>query len=205
MATLNKYGSITETFIGTPLIQLATLSLKATPPADLNLAFADFTPNVEIFSGRTALGLKRGNFRLNDVPRIVGVGLWCNIADGLVQIDNPDTEDVGLVLDIKGRSYNVGGVLQQSDIFPAYTQPKVSEFNQIYDCDYFFNLTTLDYTLTGNPADSGSGFFRLGVSALAVTMNFSTITVHPDFAGKPFYIRPIIVVEHSYPLLVGGF
>lgn len=202
---MSKYGSIRETFIGAPLIQLATLSLKATPPADLNLLFADFTPNIDLYSGRTALGLKRGNFRLNDVPRIVGVGLWCNIADGLVQIDNPDTEDKGLVFSIVGRSFNFGGVLQQPDIFVGYTQPKVSEFNNIVEVDYLLNQTTLNYSLTGQPADSGSGYYRLTVNMQAVTADFATISIDPAYATKPFYIRPMVVVEHTYPLLVAGF
>lgn len=202
---MSKYGSIRETFIGAPLIQLATLSVKATPPADLNLLFADFTPNIDLYSGRTTLGLKRGNFRLNDVPRIVGVGLWCNIADGLVQIDNPDTEDKGLVFSIVGRSFNSGGVLQQPDIFVGYTQPKVSEFNNIVEVDYLLNQTTLNYSLTGQPADSGSGYYRLTVNMQAVTADFATISIDPAYATKPFYIRPMVVVEHTYPLLVAGF
>lgn len=201
----SRYGAVRETFLGNPLIQLATLSSKATPPANLNLVFADFTPDIELYSGRTTLGLKRGNFRLNDVPRIVGVGLWCNIADGLVQIDNPDTEDTGLVFQILGRAYSNGGVLQQPDIFSGYTQPKVTEFNQVFECDYLLNQTTLNYTLTGQPGDVGTGFYRLAVSVVSVSMSLATISVDPAYAAKPFIIRPMVVVEHSYPLLVAGF
>lgn len=204
MPSGNKYNSITETFLGNPLFEIGTLSTKAVPPADLSLVLADFTA-VDLYSGRTSLGLRRGNFRLNDIPRIVGVGLWCNIADGLVQIDNADTQATGLSFQILGQSYNVGNARVQTDIFPTYTIPKVNEFNQIFEVDYMMLPTTVNYALTGQPADVGSGYFRLNVAIASTSMTFSTISVDPSYQTKPFIIRPMVVVEHTFPLLTAGF
>lgn len=196
----NTYGSIVETFIGDPLIDLATLSVKATPPADLNLALADFNLGVTLYAGNSG-AFKKGKFRLNDLPRIVGVGLWCNIADGLVQIDRPDGLLTGLVFQVNGEAYDSADVLVQPTLFTDTFQVKVQEFNQIYDVDRFITDLNLDYTLTGNPgAFPGSGYYLLNCRFIALTSKFATITVHPDFAGKPFYIRPMVVVEHSFPM-----
>lgn len=199
MATLNKYGSITETFIGDPFIHLPALSAKATPPADLNLVLADFNLGVPLYAGISG-AFQKGKFRLNDLPRIVGVGLWCNIADGLVQIDDPDNELTGLVFQVNGSAYDSADVLVQPTLFTDTFQVKIQEFNHIYEVDRFITDLNLDYTLTGEPAASGSGYYRLDARFIALSSDFATITVHPDFAAKPFYIRPMVVVEHSFPM-----
>lgn len=200
----NKYGSLTETFIGDPFINIQ-LNAKATPPADLNLVAADFAESPLYAS--TAAGLKLGKFALGEVPRIVGIGIWCNLADGLVQIDNPDGSGVGLVLQILAKSYNGANVQVQPNVtVPAYSY-KVQEFNQVYDIDYQMDMSPLDYTLTGQPTipQSSGGYFRLFMALNAATVKLSTISIDPLYATKRLIMRPMLVVEHTFPLFITGF
>lgn len=204
MPTNNKYGSLTETFMGTDLINIQ-LNAKAVPPADLNLVQADFAESAMYAS--VAAGFKLGKFALGEVPRIVGLGIWCNIADGLVQNDNPDGSDTGLVLQILAKSYNSGDALVQPNVtVPAYSY-KIQEFNQIYDVDYQMDMSPLDYTLTGQPKipQNNGGYFRLFTALNATTSKFSTISVDPLFATKRLIMRPMLVVEHTFPLYIVGF
>ena len=198
----NKYGSLTETFMGDPLLNIL-MSAKATPPADMSLVLADFTDSPMYAS--VVAGLRLGKFSLGEVPRITGIGIWCNMADGLVQIDNPDSATTGLELQILASSYNLGNVQVQANVtVPAYTF-KVQEFNQIYDIDYQMDMSTLNYALTGVPKVGAGGYFRLFTRFNSATAKFSTISIDPLFAAKRFIMRPMLVVEHTYPLFVSGF
>lgn len=200
----NKYGSLTETFIGDPFINIL-LSAKATPPADLNLVQADFTQSPMYAS--IVAGAKIGKFALGEVPRITGVGIWCNLADGLVQNDNPDDGTTGLQIQILAKSYNGANVLVQPNVtVPAYKY-KVQEFNQIYDVDYQMDMSPLDYTLTGQPTipQNNGGYFRLFTQFDSATAAFSTISIDPAYAGKRLIMRPMLVVEHTFPLFILGF
>lgn len=200
----NKYGSLTETFIGDPFINIQ-LNAKATPPADLNLALADFT--VSPLYASIAAGSRLGKFALGEVPRITGIGIWCNLADGLVQIENPDDLADGLILQVTAKSYNSADVLKQANVtVPAYSY-KVQEFNQIYDVDYQMDMSPLDYTLTGQPTipQVNGGYFRLFMGVSAVTSKFSTISIDPLYATKRLIMRPMLVVEHTFPLFIVGF
>jgi len=199
MATNNKYGSIVETFLGDPILVINPLSGKATPPADLNIVAADFAAAQELWSGK--VGFKYKQFRLGDVPRVVGVGLWCNMADGLVQIDVPDDETTGLIVGIGGKSYNGANVLQQANIFVPNIRFKVQEFNAIEETSLFLDTSLLDYALTGQPSlVAGSGYYILNAYLDAATMDFSTISIDPAYAAQPLYMRPMVVIEHTYPL-----
>ncbi len=200
----NKYGSLTETLIGTPLINIQ-LNAKATPPADLSLGSADFAQSA-LYASIVA-GLRIGKFALGEVPRITGVGVWCNIADGLVQIDNPDDATTGLEIQILAKSYTAGDVLAQANVtVPAYTY-KVQEFNQIYDVDYQMDMSPLDYTLTGPPTrpQVAGGYFRLFANFASTTSKFSMISVDPLYATKRLIMRPMLVVEHTFPFFIVGF
>ena len=200
---LNKYESITQTLIGDPLINIV-LGTKAVPPADLTLMGADFT-KVQLY-GSVIVGLRRGNFVLSDVPIIRQVGLWCNIADGLVQNSVPDDHTQGLVFRIDMQSYNSADVEVQPSLILFPIQPKVPEFNALYDADAALDMSVLSYSLTGQPSTSlGSGYFRMSVEITAFQMDFSTITVDPAFAGKQLIMRPMVVVEHTFPFLNSGF
>lgn len=200
MGSLNKYGSITQTFISSPILAINPLSSKATPPADLNIVPADFAAAQELWSGKVASVYKQ--FRLGDIPRIVGIGLWCNLADGLVQIDAADGNGTGLQIGIGGASYNGGNVLQQANILVPNPRFKIQEFNNIEETDFLLSdFMALNYTLTGNPdLSAGAGYYVLNAYLNATTMDFSMITVDPAFATKPIYMRPIVVIEHTYPL-----
>jgi hypothetical protein len=200
MASLNKYGSITQTFLSSPILAIDPLSSKATPPADLNIVPADFAGAKELWSGKVVFEYKQ--FRLGDIPRIVGVGIWCNLADGLVQIDSPDDIGTGLIVGIGGKSYNGANVLQQANILVPNPRFKVQEFNTIEETDILLSdFMVLDYTLTGYPSLSGSaGYYILNAYLDATTMDFSMISIDPAYAGQPLYMRPMVVIEHTYPL-----
>ncbi len=199
MAQFNKYGSITETFLGDPVLVVNPLSGKATPPADLNIVAADYAAAQELWSGMVAFKYKQ--FRLGDVPRIVGIGLWCNMADGLVQIDAPDSEATGLVVGIGGASYNGGSVLQQANILVPNPRFKVQEFNVLEEANFLLDTSLLDYTLTGQPSlAGGSGYYILNAYLNSATMDFSMISIDPAYAAKPLYMRPMVAIEHTYPL-----
>lgn len=198
MNTNNKYGSRIETFIADAMLNIQ-LDSEATPPADLALAQADFT--AQDMYALSAAGLRRGNFEINDVPRLLGVGVWCNLADGLVQIDNPDAVLTGLVLRFQWQSYNAGGVLQQANIFTPSIDVKVTEFNQIFDVDALFNASGLQANLIGD----ANAFTRINASWLATTSAFSTISVDPAYATKRLIIRPMVVVEHTFAMKTAGF
>lgn len=197
MSNNNKYGSHVETFIGDAMFN-ELLSDFATPPADLNLVLADFTAQ-DLYS-LSAAGLRRGNFEINDVPRLLGVGVWCNLADGLVQIDNPDGVLAGLSLAFQWQSYNVGGVLQQANIFTPSINVKVTEFNQIFDADVLFDASAIQPNLLGT-----QGFTRVHVSWDAATSDFSTISIDPAYATKQLIIRPMAIIEHTFPMRLAGF
>jgi len=201
MGTNNKYGSIVETLVGSPLINIQ-LSAKATPPADLALALADFT-TVDLY-GSIAAGLRLGNFELGDVPRLLGIGIWCNLADGLVQADNPDSQTTGLILQVSGKSFNFANVQVQANIqIPSFSF-KVQEFNTIQDVSQLLDMSPLDYTLTGQPGVA-SGYYRLTAGISATTMNFNTISIDPAYAAKRLIMRPMVLVEHTYPVRITGF
>lgn len=199
MPVSNKYGSRIETLTGAPLINIL-LSSKATPPADLALVQADFT-TVDLYG--TIVNNPGGDFLLGDVPRLVGIGVWCNLGDGLVQNDDPDSHTEGLVMRISGRSFNSANVQQQANIQVPSFQYKIQEFNTIQDIDNLLDMSVLDYSLTGQPASSVSGYYRLTASMISATLDFAMISIDPAYAGKRLIMRPMVVVEHTYEL--GGF
>lgn len=204
MANNNKYGSLVETLVGDDLINIQ-LNAKAVPPADLNLVVGDFT--VSRLYASIAAGLKLGKFALGEQPRITGIGIWCNLADGLVQNDSPDNSTTGLVLQVTARSYNSGDAQVQANVtVPAYSY-KIQEFNQIYDVDYLMDMSPLNYALTGQPVipQINGGYFRLFMGLVAESSKFSTITIDPLYATKRLIMRPILIVEHTFPLYIVGF
>lgn len=202
MPNNNKYGSLVETMVGEDLINIQ-LNAKAVPPADLNLVRADFSESA-LYGAIDAAG-KLGKFALGEQPRITGIGIWCNLADGLVQNDNPDGSGTGLVLQIVAKSYNGADALVQPNVtVPAYSY-KIQEFNQIYDVDYLMDMSPLDYTLTGPPTIGFGGYFRLFTNLNADTSKFSMISIDPLYATKRLIMRPMLVVEHTFPLFIVGF
>lgn len=197
MDSNNKYGSYTDTLIGDPLINIL-LSTKATPPADLTLIQADFVGAVNLYSSSGGLFAPRNKFETNDSIRFVSIGLWCNLADGLVQIQNPDTISHGLVLGVDAQAYASPGVVVLPSLFGIYNY-KLPEFNSNIDVSYSPPMNTVDYTLTGPPGTPGS-YFILTAAYKGVDMALSTITIDPQFAAKRLIMRPIVVVEHTFPM-----
>jgi hypothetical protein len=182
----NKYNSIRETFTSNPLLS-ATLSTLATPPADLDLTNANFTAK-QLYAEVATAGNFFTKFAINDHPRIVGVGLFCNMADGLVHITAAEDFASGLILSLALADYNVAGVLQHA---LGQYEFKLAELNQIFETDVLFDVAAVDVL-----EDS----LRLTASVSASSTSFSMITVDPLFAVKLITFRPVIVVEHSLPV-----
>lgn len=189
----NQYNSVKETFTANPLLNIV-LGTKATPPDDLSLVLADFTP-ADMYA-LTAAGLSRGNLEINDVPRLLGVGIWCNLAGGMVQNDS-----IGLSLRFQWQSYNGAGVLQQTDIFTPSVDVNVTEFNTIFPMDQLFDASGLQANITTDTL----AFTRIHVSWLAATSDFSLVSMNPDFSVKQLIIRPVAIIEHSRPTKTAGF
>jgi hypothetical protein len=152
-------------------------------------------------------GLRRGNFPLGDSIRIIGIGMWCNISDGLVQNDSPDNVTTGIGVQIRSQSYNVADAQQQADVFATPIITKIHEFNFMFECDYFIDFSSLQYSLTGFPQPDGtpSGYTRLNLTWNPATSNFATITVDPAFAAKRLIMRPMLLIEHTRTVFPVGF
>lgn len=75
----NKYGSLTNLFIGADMYNLA---LPVTPPADLSLTVASMAPAYLFY--REGTNSQVVGFRPADNPYIRGIAMVSNLADGLV-------------------------------------------------------------------------------------------------------------------------
>jgi hypothetical protein len=194
----NKYGSLIETFVTYPQVN-TVLSAIATPPADLVLTSLNITaPNgANIFArgGNSAIaGNPFDRFKVNDIPRCIGYGIFCNLADGLVPIDSDPFG--GLFLSLTWDSYT-GAALVQSDFAPsgtvAFSGPpyasRVSVLNHIYPCDWRWDFSALSVA-----ADNVRGVGEISAPNDAA---FSTITIDPAFAAKQILLYPVFIIEHS--------
>lgn len=189
---MNKYNSYVELFTSNAILN-EQLDTFATPPADLTLSAIDFTGQ-DLYPHLDSAGAAaKVDFEINDVPMIRGIGIWCNLADGLVQNDAVDDIDAGLVFRIQWQSYDAMGVLADPDITNPFNI-KLLDFNTLYDVNFLF------------PAVDGLGAFlpgyttRLHFSYWATASNFSTITIDPSFATKRLIMRPMVLVEHTLPM-----
>ncbi len=110
-------------------------------------------------------------------------------------------------MQIAGRSYNAANVQQQANIQAPAFGYKIQEFNTVMDVDTLLDMSPLDYALTGSPTipQVSGGYFRLTARMSATTSAFKTITVDPLFAAGRLIMRPIVVVEHTFPFFVTGF
>jgi len=190
----NKYNSLRETFTSDPILNIL-LSSKATPPADLNLGLGEFTQQYLYSMGQitSAAALGPVKFDIDDKPRIVGVGLFANIADGLVYIDNPDSPSDGPSFTLSLWEWNAANVeIGQIDFPQTYRCP---ELNQIWDVDYIFDVSGVNRTLNS---------LRIRADFSMVSMTFSMISVDPAYADKRLIIRPVVVIEHTFPCTEPG-
>ena len=188
---LNRYNSRVEAFTSNALLNI-TLSAKAVPPADLGLVVGDFTAQ-DCYPELTALlNLPRKDFYINDVPRILGVGVWSNMADGLMQNDATEDGNTGLVLRIRWQGYNSLGIKTQDDI-DTNVIVKIPEFNTLYDMDHLFSAAGLDPTLAADAAAST----RINASWYAATSDFATVSIDPAYQTKKLKFKPMLLIEHS--------
>jgi len=184
----NKYNSIRETFSSEPFYA-DTLSVKATPPADLVLLNTDMATPF-LFPATSGNLTALGQFNPNDQPRILEVGLFCNMADGLVYIDNPDDSTHGpafalSLIQYDGGGVPIGGALDQFRF-------KVPELNQMFP---------VDYLCTGVQSRAvTASYLRLNVAASSTSMTFATISIDPAFAAKRIIFKPVMLIEHTFPM-----
>jgi hypothetical protein len=196
----NKYSSITETFISDPLLDVLMSSL-ATPPADLVLSNADFGAGVgKPIYWRTTVSPtgRRPDFTINDVPRLKGYGLFCNIADGLVLNDTVMTPEAGLILALTWNSYTTGGVVSQTNFTGGATQPQFSArilaLNHIYPADFAWDFSSLNINLA-----SIRGIATVVVGAS--NSKWATVSVDPAYANKRLIFWPVFILEHTFPII----
>ncbi len=199
----NKYGSIIETFVTNASLN-ALLSTLAVPPADLALNNASFTTSFIYARGGVGTAPSRyGKFIPQDIPRLIGYGIFCNLADGLVWSDNLDNE--GLAVGLTWSSYDVANALLQADFTGSGTvgpnQPvfysRVNALNTIHDCDFRWNFSAIN---------TACNHFRgIGRIEAPSGVNFSTITIDPTFQTKQIIFWPVFVFEHSATLIGDPF
>jgi hypothetical protein len=196
----NKYGSISESFISDPLLDVL-MSTLATPPADLVLTNADFGAGTgKPIYWRTTITPtgRRPDFVTTDIPRLKGFGLFSNLADGLVLNDTDMTPEAGLVLALTWNSYDIAGVLAQSNFTGGATMPQFSarifSLNHIYPADFAWDFSALDLT---QAAVRGIATVVVGAS----NSNWATISIDPAYAAKRLMFWPVFVIEHTYPII----
>lgn len=184
---MNKYNSIRETFTSDPFYT-ALLSAKATPPADLVLLAADMATPALYAASTNILG-NPSYFLATDQPRFLEVGLFCNLADGLVYQDNPDDYEHGPAFACTLTSYTAAfAAIGTVELFRF----RLPELNQMFPVDY---LCTGVQAIAANAA-----YMRFNIGASAVSMTFATISVDPAYAAKRIIFRPVAVIEHTFPL-----
>lgn len=191
MSRNNKYDSRIETFTSDPLLN-ELLSSFATPPADFTILPANMPTQPFLYSSGSSANptVPLIKFAINDKPRIIGVGLFCNLADGLVYQDNPDEID-------KGPSFSLElGVYDAANAFVTGVETRsfrVPELNHIFEVDHLYDVSAVDQA-----EDS----LRFAAGFAGSSMTFATISIDPAYADKRLIIRPVVVIEHTFPLTV---
>lgn len=198
--TGNKHGSIVESFATSDIVTINPLSTAATPPADVDVApyvvgTSPFAfPLLSPISGNI---LPR--FDITDVPRILGIGVFCNLADGLVPIDPWDTtSNFGLNISLTWGVYDIAGapvVSLNTHVF------RVNALNVIFDQDLYLQpyasgivVGNVNYNHTCLTIDAAS----------TVQAKYSTISIDPGYAAKRFSMWAQLIIEHSKPMLATG-
>lgn len=196
----NKYGSIVESFVSDPLLDVL-MSTLVTPPADLVITDADMGAGVgKPLFWRTTISStgRRPNFVIQDVPRLKAFGLFCNIADGLVLNDTDMTPDAGLVFALTWNSYTAGSVLSQANFTGGASQPqfsaKIMALNTLYPADFSWDFSSLNVALAFTRC---LATVRVGAS----DSNWATVSVDPAYAAKRLMIWPVVVFEHTFPTI----
>jgi hypothetical protein len=196
MSGNNKYGSIEQVFI-TDAIYSVVMNTLATPPADMTIDCSLF--NAKSFWSQTKAGAspRRGKLSIKEQPRITGYGLFCNFADGMVNVDDY-TALVGLHMTVALNRYNAANAnLGQASLSQngniVFATP---ELNMMYQTDI---LCPVDLVV------STDDHLRLDASSFVATGTFSTITIDPNFASKRIYFYACLQVEHSLAVLTSGF
>lgn len=188
MSRDNKYNSLIETFTSDPIINEA-LSNFGVPPADITLVPGDFSPAFLYAAGGDVAAGQRIKFAINDQVRILGFGLFSNLADGLVTINSPDTFENGPGFGLTLAQYDGANVNQGTVGTPQIF--RCPELNHIFETDFLFDVSGIDTSL-----DS----LRLSVTMPMLGMVFATISIDPAWATKNITFRPVVVIEHTFPL-----
>ncbi len=97
---MNNYGSKINTMLGQDIYNLP---MPVTPPANLSLASTSFTPRYlsareGTISGAPVTSGHTVRFDRRDKPMLRGLGLYCNMADGLVDAMSSHSLTTGICL-----------------------------------------------------------------------------------------------------------
>jgi hypothetical protein len=183
----NKYGSVRLTYTSNPLFN-DLLSTLGTPPADITLTFADFTTEV-LYCEVQQIGTTEARlaFALNDHPRIVGAGVFCNMGDGLVNVTPTEVFQDNMVLTLTLISADAtGAIIDTLDI----RNIKIPELNQVFDADFLMAVASVG-------AVPGATQLRILVTLSPLELIYSTISLNPDFAAKPLRFVPVVIIESN--------
>jgi hypothetical protein len=202
----SRYDPIRETFTTNPLVNIAPLSTRATPPNDLKIPDTDFTsrllfpsikePNVTTF-------LPRYKFDKRDIPRIVGMGIFGNMADCITPINEPCIH--GLTVLLSWEAVTAAGGFYRT--LSSRYLTRFESLNAIFDYDIFlleeaqatdggaFPNGRLD--LSNPNIDATRLKLTVKVENAPATVDYSTILLDPRFSTKNFMLWGNVVVEHT--------
>ena len=189
----NIYHSLRETFSSDPIVN-AVLSSFATPPADFTIFDLDTTSQFLYSSSGSGSVFPPIKFDKSDKPRILGVGLFSNLADGLVYQDDPDTFNSGIGISMVLKAFDDANN-PMADIGNSVNF-RLPELNQIFETDHLFDVSSTA------PLYADPTFDSLRIQAFfgGGSMKFTTISIDPAYAAKRLIIRPVVVIEHTFPL-----
>ena len=200
-----KYDPIRETFQTDDIVAIDPLSTAVTPPGDLSITAAYATaqpawPRLFPASGQISAGRLVG-FQINDVPRLLGMGLFCNLGDCLVDISNHNNVCQGAYVNVNLNQYTL------ADAFVATIATDTYRFNTLnaifdYDVSYLPNLQ--HYFALAPYAVNATQYLRFDIS-FGADSNFtdalySTILMDPAFKDKRLSMWANLVIEHSFPV-----
>jgi len=203
-----KYDPIRETFQTDDLVAIPTLQTAATPPADLAITPTYIAaarsrpawPRARASSGVISAGRLCG-FQINDVPRLLGMGLFCNLGDCIVDISNHNNGCEGAYVNLELNLYDSGDnfiTTVRSDIFRFNTLQAIFDYDVSYVRDLAFTFSLIPYSKTANQyLRFDVNFGDQGDFTQAL---YSTILMDPAFKTKRFSMWANLVIEHSYEI-----
>lgn len=193
MSSANRYNSIVETMKGT-IILPTVLSTFGTVPGTITVPAPMFTVPCR---GTGIGGLFAEEFDLNDVPNILTIGLWSNLADGLSPINWPTSVSPAVTVEwyaIDGGGSPIGAPLAR--ILTYY--PQALNRQEAQNFFRVFNNAATRAALE-NRITLGAVATRLDVS-LGGAMSFDAYSMSSAWNVATFMLEVQLEVEHTLPL-----